>query len=119
MLFNFFGHTFGKVKNENDMLGFLIAKMDYNKDVPAKVILNESGLDNISCNQLLKSLETSNYIIYSTDIVSVVSLGINNYRSPFKRFIIFIGWRIWDLIVFLAGILSGVLITYLSHILIK
>ena len=119
MFFNLFGHTYGKIKNENDMLGFLIAKMDSNKDVRAKVILSESGLDNISCFQLIKSLEKSHYIIYSTDIITVISIGENNYRSPFRKFVSFIGWRIWELFVFFSGILSGVLIAYLSHILIK
>ena len=119
MLFKFHGRTYGKIKNENDMLGFLIAHMDSKKDIRSDVILEKSGLDNPTCHNLLKSLEKSHYIIYTNDTMTVLSLGQNNYRSPTRRFIEFLGWRIWDLFVFLLGIVSGVAVTYISHILIK
>ena len=119
MLFKFHGKTYGKIKNENDMLGFLIAHMDSNKDILSDVIREKSGLDDVSCYQMLKTLEKLHYIIYTNDTISVVSLGQNNYRSPMRRFLGFLGWRVWDLIIFLAGIFSGVAVTYLSHILIK
>ena len=54
MFFKFFGKTYGKIKNENDMLGFLIAHMDSRKGIHADVILEESGLDNPTCYNLLR-----------------------------------------------------------------
>ena len=122
MIFNVFGHTFGKVKNENDMLGFLIANMDSQKEVKASFILdklNDINLDNPSADMFLKSLAKDGYIIYSTDVMTVLKLGENNYVSIWKRILRFFIRRIWDLIVFLSGIVSGVLIAYLTHILIK
>ena len=88
MLFRFRNKTYGKIKNENDTLGFLMAHMDFNKDVRADVILKQSGLDNPTCYNLLKSLESSHYIIYSMNTMTVLSLGENNYRSPSKRFLL-------------------------------
>lgn len=74
MWFKLFNKTFGKIKNENDMLGFLIAHMDSKKDVLAKTILDESGLDNVTCYTLLTSLEKSHYIICTNDTMTVLSL---------------------------------------------
>ena len=122
MFLNFFGHKFGKVSNKNDMLGFLIANMDSQKEVKASFILNklnDINLDNPSANMFLKSLSTDGYIIYSTDVITVLKLGENNYLSIWKQILRFFIRRIWDLIVFLSGIVSGVLIAYLTHILIK
>lgn len=91
MFFNLFGHTYGKIQNENDMLGFLIAKKQENGDVPANIILDnlfQIGLDNASANTLLRKLEALHYIAYATDVMTVLKLGENNYKSPLKSFII-------------------------------
>lgn len=116
MLFNFFGHTFGKVKNENDMLGFLIANKLPNGDVPSKQILDnldKIGLDSVSANKLLRSLESLRYIAYATDVMTVFKLGENNYNSPVK---IFVFWffkvmlfTTKTLVSYIAGIASVVI----------
>lgn len=95
------------------MLGFLIANMDSNKDVDAMTILNESGVDNVSCNTLVRSLENSHYIIYATDIITVSSLGENNYKSPIKQFLIWLFKAIIftskTVIAYISGIISVVI----------
>lgn len=93
--------------------------MDSKKDIRSDVILENSGLDNPTCYNLLKSLVALHYIIYTYDTITVLSLGENNYHSPLNKFLSFIGWRIWDLVIFIAGIFSGVAITYISHILLS
>lgn len=113
MWFKLFNKTFGKIKNENDMLGFLIANMDSEKDVKAMTILNESGVDNVSCNTLVRNLEKSRYIIYSTNVITVSSLDENNYKSPIKQFLIWIFKAIIftskTVIAYIAGIASVVI----------
>lgn len=113
MWFKLFSKTFGKIKNENDMLGFLIANMDSNKDVDAMTILNESGVDNVSCNTLVRSLENSHYIIYATDVITVSSLGENNYKSPLKQFLIWLFKAIIftskTVVAYISGIASVVI----------
>ena len=113
MWFKLFNRTFGKIKNENDMLGFLIANMNSKKDVSAKIILDKSGIDSVSCYTLLKSLEKSNYIIYTRDTMTVSSLGENNYNSPIKQLFICIFKAILfmtkTVIAYIAGIASVVI----------
>lgn len=95
------------------MLGFLIANMDSNKDVDTMTILNESGIDNVSCNTLIRSLEKIHYIIYATDIITVSSLGENNYKSPIKQFLIWLFKAIIftskTVIAYISGIISVVI----------
>lgn len=111
MWFRLFNKTFGKIKN--DMLGFLIANMNSNKDVDAMTILNESGVDNVSCNTLVRSLKKSHYIIYATDVITVSSLGENNYKSPIKQFLIWLFKAIIftskTVIAYISGIISVVI----------
>lgn len=113
MWFKLFNKTFGKIKNENDMLGFLIANMDSNKDVDTMTILNKSNIDNVSCNTLIRSLEKTHYIIYATDIITVSSLGENNYKSPIKQFLIWLFKAIIftskTVIAYISGIISVVI----------
>lgn len=113
MWFKLFNKTFGKIKNENDMLGFLISNMDSKKDVSAKIILDNSGLDNVACYTLLKSLEKSSYIIYTRDTMTVSSLGENNYKSPINQFLIWtfkaIIFTSKTVIAYVSGIASVVI----------
>lgn len=110
MVFKFFGKLHGKIKDSNDMLGFLIFHMNEKKDVPASVILDKSGLENPTCYHLLKSLEASHYIIYTFDTMTVLSLGENNYRSPLKRFLMWflkaVLFTSKTLLSYVAGIVS-------------
>lgn len=110
MIFRFRGKLYGKIKNENDMLGFLIAHMDSNKDTRADVIFEKSVLDNPTCYNLLKSLEASHYIIYTYDTITMLSLGQNNYRSPLKRFLLWLTkamiFTTKTLLSYVAGIVS-------------
>lgn len=95
------------------MLGFLIANMDSNKDVDTMTILNKSNIDNVSCNTLIRSLEKTHYIIYATDIITVSSLGENNYKSPIKQFLIWLFKAIIftskTVIAYISGIISVVI----------
>lgn len=116
MLFNIFGHTFGKVKNENDMLRFLIANKQPNGDISAKTILDNLdsiGLDNVSANNLLRNLEKLHYITYATDVMTVLKLGENNYKSPLKSFVIWFAkvmlFTSKTFISYIAGIASVVI----------
>lgn len=123
MFISIFGKSLGKIQNENDMLGFLITHMDSNHNVGADVILKEAGIDNLSCYALLKSLESSHYIIYTYDTMTVLSLGELNYRSPLKKLLLWILklliLTIKNLIIYIAGILSGLIVAYLSYIFIQ
>lgn len=87
--------------------------MDSNKDVDTMTILNESGIDNVSCNTLIRSLEKIHYIIYATDIITVSSLGENNYKSPIKQFLIWLFKAIIftskTVIAYISGIISVVI----------
>ena len=107
-----------KIKNENDMLGFLIKHMDSRKDVPASVILKESGLDQVSCNRLLKDMAKSGYIIFSMDVMTVTSLGENNYVSPKKKFFLKVREvsviALKEIIVFFSGVGVGLAVNFLT-----
>lgn len=110
MVFKFRGKLYGKIKDSNDMLGFLIFHMNEKKDVPASTILEKSELDNVSCYNLLKSLESSHYIIYTYDTMTVLSLGENNYHPALKRFLLWFAkamlFTVKTLLSYIAGIVS-------------
>ena len=126
MFFKFFGFSFGKVKDKNDMLGFLIANQKPNGDVPSKIILdklNDICLDNFSANQLIKSLSDVHYIIYAMDVITVTKLGENNYNSPYKRFAIWLAkllvLTVKNVVLYVGGILSGILVAYFTNMFVK
>ena len=126
MFFKFFGFSFGKVKDKNDMLGFLIANQKPNGDVPSKIILdklNDICLDNFSANQLIKSLSDAHYIIYAMDVITVTKLGENNYNSPYKRFALWLAkllvLTVKNVVLYVGGILSGILVAYFTNMFVK
>lgn len=113
MVFKFHNKLYGKIKNSNDMLGFLIFHMNEKNDISASTILGKSGLDNVSCYNLLKSLEASHYIIYTYDTITMLSLGQNNYRSPTKCFLLWFSkamlFTAKTLLSYVAGIVSVII----------
>lgn len=98
---------FSKIKNANDMLGFLIANANTKNEIPGIVAMEKSGIDTPSATSLIKELSVLGYVIQTTDIIYVTSLGEANYRSPIKRVFIWLIksflFTIKTLIAYIAG----------------
>ena len=75
-----------KIKNENDLLGFLIKLKDKNNKVRNHILLQQSQMDSVSLEHLMKGLIENHYVIYSMDTTTITKLGENNYISPLKKF---------------------------------
>lgn len=112
MFISIFGKSFGKIQNANDMLGFLIANADENNNVSSKTIREKSSLDEITLNTFLKKLNNDIYIVQSFDVVTIISLGRNNYISIFDRILGFFIVLLKFVISYTLGIFSGVLVAY-------
>lgn len=117
MVISIFGKLKGTIKNANDLLGFLIYHMDKKQDVRAGFILENANMDNVSLTFLLKELEEKHYIICSLDTAHVTDLGKFNYRSPYKRFVRFLFFAFKEIFFFIAGVLSGILVSFFSLLL--
>ena len=111
------------IKNANDLLGFLIKNRNGKNEVRASVILENAGMDSISLNYLIKQLKEQCFIIYSYDTIGITDLGLRNYISPMRKSIVWVSklliLTLKNLIVYAAGIASGVIIAYLSNMLIR
>ena len=108
------------IKNSNDLLGVLIKNKNSNNDVSNNELIEISEMDPYSLKFLLNQLIDKGYVIYTMDTTTVTSLGINNYNSNMKRFVNWISPKLIiaakEIIIFVAGALSTLLINYISHI---
>ncbi len=112
MIIKIVNRLYGSIKNENDMLGFLIFHMSKNNDIKTELVLEESGMDSVSADILLKQLKDSYFIIYTYDAITVTSLGKNNYKSIFHKAAMWLLVLLKFAVSYTLGILSGVLIAY-------
>ena len=108
-----------KIKNENDFLGYLI-KNSKNNVCNQHECYKESGLDQSSFIYYANILKDKHYI--ETDVTNyyITQIGINNYISPVKKFALsflkFSVLTLKELLVFLSGIVSGILVAYFIHL---
>lgn len=104
-----------RIRNENDMLGVLISRMDKDNNVDNVSLANASSdfhFDKYSMNILMMELERKHYIIRTLDTTSITMLGINNYISSWDKVLSFIVSLLKFSVSYTLGILSGVLIAY-------
>lgn len=108
------------IKNENDLLGFLIKNMNSDNECNSYNCLTTSGLDNHSFLSFIKSLESKNYIT-TLDFCTyrVTDIGLHNYESPTmntkKSFFSFSKYAFNKIICFIAGIISALVAAYIVY----
>ena len=110
------------IKNENDLLGFIIMNKDQNNEIKTNYLISIANTDLVSLSELVDRLVAKKYLIFSYDILSLTDIGIRNYVSTQKRFAIWLSkllvLTIKNAMVYIAGILSGILVAYISNMLI-
>lgn len=106
------------IKNKNDLLGLIIKNKNKDNSIKNTELIKLSNLDNYSLDVLIKELIQEKYIIYTLDITTLTSLGINNYISPAKSFITklckLLILTIKELIAFALGVGSAILVEILT-----
>lgn len=102
-----------KIKDSNDLLGLIITE-NKNNNSDAHAIFLKSNIDATSFRVLLNALIQHNYVTCNLSEINVTSLGNNNFISKFKKFSRFLAVAIKEVIVFVLGIVSGVVGTLLS-----
>lgn len=105
---------------ENKFLGFLISISDENGYFSYGKMLSESKYTDLQCNDLLLSLIQCGYVKKdSMEGARVTPQGKSAYISPKKKFIMSFLRNANNLIKFIAtyvlGIISGLIIAYLTH----
>lgn len=104
-----------RIRNENDMLGVLISRMDKNNDVDNISLINESSnfnFDKYSMNISMMELERRHYIIRTLDTTTITMLGVNNYISLWDKALSWLISLLKFSVSYTLGILSGVLVAY-------
>lgn len=106
-----------KIKNENDMLGLLIKRMDENNEVDNNKLANDTSIefDKYSMKILMKELNRRGYIIYTMDTTTLTKLGINNYISIWDRAFSWCITLIKFIVSYALGVFSGVLIAIIIY----
>lgn len=105
-----------KIKNENDMLGVLISRMDSNNDIDNVVLMEDLSkfkFDRYSANVLMNELNRKHFIIKTLDTTTVTMLGINNYVSKWDKIRSWLILLVKFAVSYTLGILSGVIMAFL------
>lgn len=105
------------VKNENELLGELIKIQRKHGKVDNSNLSELTGTDGITLEFLSKKLDEKHYIVYSMDTSVVTDLGVANYVSKPKSFLLWIAkllvLTLKEDVVFFSGVSSGLLVAYL------
>ena len=107
------------IKNENDLLGILIKNKDQNNMVEINLLKSIADIDQFSLQELISRLSAKKYLLPSMSAVTLTDLGIRNYVSPRKKFAMWMAkmlvLTVKNLLFYVAGIISGILVSYFSN----
>lgn len=113
-----------QIKNTNDFIGFLISvKSDFN-DIDTSIALSLSGLSQIDFSHYIDLLLNNGLIKYiDTQTYHLFPECISSYCPTYKRILLWISkmliLTVKNVIIYIGGILSGVLVAYLSSLIVK
>ncbi|OUO75190.1 hypothetical protein B5F53_18555 [Blautia sp. An249] len=105
------------IKNENDFLKVLIESKDSDNDVSVSKVMKGNQLTSLDFSCMLARLTEKEYIIQTdSETIHLYPWGIAAYKSLWKRIAFWIGklliLTIKNLILFIGGILSGLIVAY-------
>lgn len=110
-----------QIKNENDFLGYLISVKDSENNVDLEKLIKSEILPNLDISELVNILESKNYTKQiDTCTLHLYTWGISAYIPTWKRIGIWIAklliLTIKNLILFVGGILSGIIVAYATFL---
>ena len=110
------------IKNENDFLGLLISNKDSENNVHLSKISSDSGLTSLDISRLIENLSKHDFIVQTdTETIHLFPWGISAYKPLWKRIAIpickLLVLTIKNLIIFIVGILSGIIVAYATVLL--
>ena len=108
-------------KVENRIIGCLIKVSDKNHNAKVVDVAEKWSIDLIDLSPIIGRLASLKLISQiDTETVHINLFGYAEYVSPTKRVLLFVGkylaLALKELVVFIGGVISGVLIAYLSHL---
>lgn len=106
------------IKDENELLGELIKIENSFGEINNSKLPEMLNTDNVTLSFLMDKLSEKRYVIKTMDMSSVTDLGRISFISKKKRFIQCLKsmttFALKELFVFFLGVLSGLLIAYVS-----
>lgn len=113
-----------QIKNENDFIGFLISIKSVENDIDTHAALKESNLSHVDFLHFMDSLLSKGLVKYNdTQTYHMFPECISAYRPTYKRILLWIAkmliLTVKNVIIYVGGILSGVIVAYLSSLIIK
>lgn len=106
-------------KTDNKYLGKMIKFCDKNNSFNIADFCQKYGISNTDFTMISKSLKSKNYLIDSDlSTLHICPSAFVDYVSPLKRFLLFTGklllLTVKNVVIFCAGILSGIATAYLT-----
>lgn len=113
-----------QIKNENDFIGFLISVKSDENDIDTISALKASNLSEVDFLHFIDSLSSKGFLKYiDTQTYHMFPERISSYRPTYKRILLCISkmliLTVKNVIIYVGGILSGVIVAYLSLLIIK
>lgn len=110
-----------KIKNENDFLGYLISVKDSENNVDLEKLIKSEILPNLDVSELVNILVSKNYAKQTDSCtLHLYTWGISAYIPTWKRIGIWVikllVLTIKNLILFVGGILSGIIVAYATFL---
>lgn len=108
------------ITNDNDFLGALIKCSNQNNDCDIIDLMEKYKISDLDCIPFIKSLESENLVnMIDTCTVHVYPQGISAYVSPkkkAKKLVLNSSKSLFKFILtYVLGIVSGLIIAYLTH----
>ena len=113
-----------QIKNENDFIGFLISVKSSENDIDVHSAFKASGLSQIDFSHYTDSLTDKGLLKYmDTQTYHMFPECISSYCPTNKRILLWIAkmlvLTVKNVIIYVGGILSGVIVAYLSSLIVK
>lgn len=108
-------------KTENEFPRFLISIKDSANNIDLNKAMSESGYSDIDLKQIIVALSEKDYIIQiDANTIHLYPWGIFAYKSRGKRFFLRLSklliLTVKNLILFVGGILSGIIVAYATFL---
>lgn len=110
-----------QIKNENDFLGYLISVKNSENNINLKKLVESEILPSLDISELVNILVSKNYATQAdTYTLHLYTWGISAYVPTWKRICLWIlkllVLTIKNLILFVGGILSGIIVAYATFL---
>ena len=110
--------------NKDDILGLIISFKNENNDVNINNLLKELNITNLDLSEYIKDLESEGYAkLVDSNTLHLYPWGISAYKPKWKRCLLWIAklliLTIKNLILYVGGILSGIIVSYATFLINK